>query len=238
MLYRFPIIIYKRRIIMGTYGYYEANITFANKALAEIFFLGWDNDFWEVTRESDTEFFLTGDGKMFDFTGDDPEKPSFYQNLCLVSSLSPHPWKFWKYAMVKSYSYEYTQEDLDVDDVIARVLKKLSPATKKIIQEFHNTEDEVCIDLLTEFIDCKEIGIWGFFQNEHIGDYCNPWGYQIELLDGELPTTPDKAAKWDTMAWDHHWDYQALEADYEAYLMELLPQQTSVDAFDGNHHTA
>jgi len=221
---------------MGTYGYYEAELTFANKELAEIFWLGFNNEFWNVTKqtswidgkevESDTVFLLTGDGKMYDFTSEDPKTLGFYDNMSLDSSLAPHPWKFWKHAKMRSYSYEYTQEDLCDRGVLNSILTKLDEGTKKVIQAFHKTDDDVCIDLLSEFIDCKELGYWGFFQNEHMGDYCDPWGYIAEW-DGN---------SFHMYSHDHHWDWRSLEKDYAAYLMELLPQQTSSDAFDGNHH--
>ena len=70
---------------MGNHGTYEAQLTFANATLLEIFSIGWDNPFWEIeSTDVDEEtgeatIVMYAEGKMFDFISYQPDTPAFWR---------------------------------------------------------------------------------------------------------------------------------------------------------------
>lgn len=203
---------------MGTYGNYRAEIKFRKNTLAELFALGVTannnkNKFWTLdwVNEEEGTVGISGYGRMFDFTQQEPDDKAFWESLTLTENLLlPNIKGLVESFEIASESYAYIQEDFDYINYLAVVEKQLTPEQKKfILEEMDYEEDDyVFIDELQEWLECSDLSLW-MFCNEfgYDDEWCSGWGYKIE---GEL-------------AQDDEGDYFATDAyDYDSYINKDL----------------
>ena len=205
---------------MGNHGTYEAHLTFMSATLLEIFSIGWDNPFWEITETKVDEetgeatITLFAEGKMFDFNKHEMESPAFWRNLRIVSALMPNVWKILTGASIYSYSYDGVSDDIGVD--YCRDL--LTP--EQVAKVMATAPEEGCAfdDVMGEWVDENEAYIWDFFNYNNLEDYLDPWGYiaHYGLVDGEVEID----------AHEQEWgcDWKVLARDYHKWLGEIIDE--------------
>ena len=205
---------------MGNHGTYEAQLTFANATLLEIFSIGWDNPFWEIeSTDVDEEtgeatIVMYAEGKMFDFNKHEMESPAFWRNLRIVSALMPNVWKILTRASIYSYSYDGVSDDIGVE--YYRDL--LTP--EQVAKVMATAPEKGCAfdDVMGEWVDENEAYIWDFFNYNNLEDYMDPWGYiaHYGLVDGEVEI--------DAHEQDWGCDWKVLARDYHKWLGEIIDE--------------
>tara|TARA_R110000782_G_scaffold32003_5_gene78370 strand:+ start:313 stop:933 length:621 start_codon:yes stop_codon:yes gene_type:complete len=205
---------------MGNHGTYEAQLTFANATLLEIFSIGWDNPFWEIeSTDVDEEtgeatIVMYAEGKMFDFISHPPDSAAFWRSLRIVSALMPNVWKILTRASIYSYSYDGVSDEIGVD------YNKALLTPEQVAKVMATAEEEGCDfdEAMTEWVNENECYIWEFFNYNNLADYLSPWGYvaEIELTDGEL--------QWDCNDQDWECDWRELAKDYHVWLGECIDE--------------
>ncbi len=206
---------------MGNHGYYEAELTFANATLLEIFSIGWDNPFWDITstdvdeETGEATIIMNAEGKMFDYISYQPDTPAFWRNLRIVSALMPNVWKILTRASIYSYSYDGVSDEIGVD------YNKDLLTPEQVAKVMATAPEEGCDfdDVMTEWVNEEECYIWEFFNNNNLEDYMEPWGYRSEIsrdADGEL--------LWDNNDQDWECDWKELAKDYHVFLGDWIDE--------------
>ena len=200
---------------MGNHGFYEAELTFANATLLDIFSIGWDNPFWTIDETHVDEqtgaatITMSAEGKMFEFIKHEMDSPAFWRTLRIVSATIPNVWMILTGASIYSYSRDGIEDDIDVDwfqDLLTpeQVAKVMAAASRG--------EDSSFSDAMGEWAEENDANIWDFFNYHNLADYCSPWGYraELELVDGKLEID----------AHEQDWDvaYKCLARDYHLWI--------------------